>query len=271
MTVTPHILFISIATNRYWDFIPPLHRSIRQYWSATDIAVRFLVLTNRSDITTIDPSVTVRQIRHHPWPGMTLYRYRAFLAHKELLTQAEWVVYVDADMLAVGDLGRHFLCTSFATLHPGYAIAPLGTQRPFERRSQSLACIREPEPVAYFYGGVQGGSAADFTAMCENLATAIDADATAGIMACWHDESHFNAYRQKFPPERVLSAAFAYPDRAEQISAWDLGHLSPVILALSKDHVLYRYGLFRQTLMRLRHFLSTLLIRWGLRRPRIQK
>ncbi len=269
MTDTPHILFISIATNLYWDFIPPLHRSIRQYWSATDIAVRFLVLTNRSDIPSVDPSVLVRQIKHLPWPGMTLYRYRAFLANKELLKEAEWVVYVDADMLAVSDLGRHFLCTSFATLHPGYARAPQYTRRPFERRPESLACICEPEPDMYFCGGVQGGSAAEFIAMCEYLAAAIDADAAAGITACWHDESHFNAYRQKFPPMRVLSPAFAYPDRAEQIAAWDLRNLSPVILALSKDHALYRYGRIQQTLMRLRHVLRILFVRCGLRRPSV--
>jgi histo-blood group ABO system transferase len=263
-----HILFVSIATNRYWDFIGPLHASIRSHWSETGVPVRFLVLTNRRDARASDGSTTIRSVTHRPWPGMTLYRSHIFLANRDVIGRARWVVYLDADLRVVGDLGRHFLCRSFATLHPGYAVPRPGLALPFERRGASAACIRDPEPGTYVCGGVQGGEADWFLRMSETIAGRIDADAAAGITACWHDESHFNRFCQDDPPARLLTPAFAYPQQAVQAEAWGLLGMVPVILALDKDHNAYRYGIIRRSALWFRARLGGLFRRCLPRRAR---
>jgi hypothetical protein len=236
------VLVVSIATNRYVEFIAPLHASVRQHWHPSGVDVRFLVLTNQPEAIPAQPDVLVRPVVHKPWPAMTLERYRLLREQRDLLAAATWIVYLDADLRMVQDPGEAFLCRSFAVLHPGYAMASPGTDLPFERRPESTACVAAADAAPYVCGGVQGGAAEDFLAMCEELACATDADSAKGITARWHDESHHNRYRRDHPPERVLPPTFAFPDQASQVRAWGLGGLQPVILALSKDHAAYRHG-----------------------------
>jgi hypothetical protein len=102
--------------------------------------------------------------------------------------------------------------------------------------------------------------------MCERIAEAIDSDSGAGITALWHDESHLNAYRQRQRPATVLPPAFAYPDLPEQAAAWGIADISPKILALTKDHLAYRYGPFMRWFLRARTWAGSSARRIGFRR-----
>jgi hypothetical protein len=104
--------------------------------------------------------------------------------------------------------------------------------------------------------------------MCREIATRIDEDDAVGITATWHDESHFNAYCQNHPPERILPPAFAYPEDLRQAQSWGLAKESPVIIALDKNHDAYRYGFMRRQAINLRSLVGKLLRRAGLRTGR---
>lgn len=235
------ILFVSIATNRYWDFIADLHASVRKYWSATEVEPRFLVFTNRPDARPAAADTQVLPIEHRPWPAMSIYRYHLFLTQQQVLAQSRWVTYLDADLRVVADLGRQLLCRSYTVLHPAYAHCQDPARLPFERRPESTAYVPLDHPGAYFHGGIQGGESADFLAVCEALQPRIDQDHGRGLSAVWWDESHLNYYRSHYPAERTLGPEFAYPDVPAQARAWGVQQVKPVVLALTRDHVAFRY------------------------------
>ena len=45
------------------------------------------------------------QHEHEPWPGSTLFRYRTFTTHKEILSEMDYLFYCDADMRFVAPVG----------------------------------------------------------------------------------------------------------------------------------------------------------------------
>ncbi len=240
MSEPQHILFISIATNRYWDFIADLHDSVRKFWTATEVEPRFLVFTNRRDARPAAYDTQILPIAHRPWPAMSIYRYHTFLSQQQVLARSRWITYLDADMRVVADLGRHFLCRSFTTLHPAYAHCTEPARLPFERRPESTAYVPMDHSGPYFHGGVQGGESADFLAMCEALLPRIEEDRRRRISAVWWDESHLNYYRYHYPAERIIGPEFAYPDESPKARLWGLQQLRPVVLGLTRNHADYR-------------------------------
>ena len=64
------------------------------------------------------------------------------------------------------------------------------------------------------------------------MAAQIDDDASRGITAIWHDESHWNRYLIDHPPEVALPPTYCCPE------SWSMAGRK--ILALDKDHAAMR-------------------------------
>jgi FkbM family methyltransferase len=69
----------------------------------------------------------------------------------------------------------------------------------------------------------------------QEMAAEIDADLKRGVIAQWHDESHWNAYLAKEPPQVSLPPPYCWgePEGCPPGTR---------ILALAKDHAAYRQG-----------------------------
>jgi hypothetical protein len=68
----------------------------------------------------------------------------------------------------------------------------------------------------------------------------INEDESNGVLATWHDESHWNRYLTIYPPTKVLGPEYCYPDvpndyYRDKWRAAGLGEVQPKILALTKD------------------------------------
>lgn len=63
-------------------------------------------------------------------------------------------------------------------------------------------------------GGLNGGTAPAFLALCHTLARRTDDDLADGVIALWHDESQLNRYVAELDPAeyRLLTPAYWYPE-----------------------------------------------------------
>jgi hypothetical protein len=96
---------------------------------------------------------------------------------------------------------------------------------------ESTAFIPEELRKTYYAGGFQGGARDTYMNMAFELSKNIAADESKGIIAEWHDESHFNKYLCDKEPV-ALGHEYCMPE--DNITK------DPKILALLKDHAAIR-------------------------------
>ena len=118
-------------------------------------------------------------------------------------------------MRPVAPIGREVLPTAERPLvvvkHPR-CFTPEELAAATEQRPGSMAHI-PILPYTYVAGGFNGGTTEAFLTMAAELHRRQLADAVAGLMPPWHDESYLNAYRvQHEELFRVLSPAYLYPE-----------------------------------------------------------
>lgn len=223
-----HVGLAIVATGRYIEFVDSLIESAEKYF-CKDHHVTYFVFTDQH-YAPRNNTVIIPQNRMG-WPFDTMKRYHVYYAHKEFFEGQDYIFAIDADMLFVNDVGSEILSDHTAVLHPGY----VGSKGTYETNMQSKAGIGPHEGRYYFCGGVYGGSFDRFFHICKTNMDNIDDDLSRGIIAIWHDESHWNRYCIDHEPSLILSPAYCCIDL-------DVGHVDyiPRILALTKNHAAYR-------------------------------
>jgi len=221
-----------IATGKYDIFLKPILDSIKTYFF-TPIDVTVYVFTDSETFYGNGLVTYYVPIMHEPFPLVTLNRYSTILKEERTFIEDKitHLFYCDADMLFVGKVGPEILPDDahpgiVAVRHPGFINGGWGSPN---CDPLSTAYVPEPERGTYFAGGFQGGNIEDFLKMCKALKEAIKVDTENGIMAEWHDESHFNRYLTDFRPGLVLGHEYCMPEDNITLP-------SPKLLALSKDH-----------------------------------
>ena len=212
-----------IATNKYKIFVKPLIESARNYF-LNNHEVTYYLFTDTDEFDNMGDDVFVSKIEHLPWPMITLYRYKTFFNHSDILKTQDYLFYCDVDMRFVNFMGDEILGDLVSTIHPGF-IGGRGTP---ETRPESTAFIPDEVDFCYFAGGFNGGSSSNFLKMSEEIDRNIDIDEQNGIIAVWHDESHFNKYLINNKPTVVLNTDYCQPEH------WHLNNAK--LLALNKNH-----------------------------------
>ena len=82
---------------------------------------------------------------------------------------------------------------------------------PYERNSRSLAYIPYGEGSHYFMSGAFGGRTKEYIEMCSEIEDNIRRDFQDGIIAIWHDESHFNKYMLNKNP-LIMPSGYIIPE-----------------------------------------------------------
>jgi histo-blood group ABO system transferase len=179
-----NIGLIIIATNKYRQFLPDLLNDVNKY---------FLVGHNIEIFVYSDQqvnNVTWIQCEHKPWPWMTLGRYALF----SNLPKKDFYFYIDADMRILNPIGDEILTHRLAAEHFGFK----GKKGTHEDNPNSLAYISPEEDYTYCWGAFQGG--ASYLEDAKILNERIMQDYENGIIAKWHDESHWNKFLIDYPP-----------------------------------------------------------------------
>ena len=145
------------------------------------------------------------------WPAGTLCRHERLLNH---LPRTNYVYLCDADMRFESEAGAIVLPPDHgivATLHPGYVTTP-AHDLPYERDPASACAILNGEGSRYFCGGFFGGERTAMRILLTQTSGLLDADAAAGHVTRWQDESALNKVLASWPPQRVLDPSWCYPD-----------------------------------------------------------
>jgi len=248
-------MFIT-ATGKYKEFINPFIESMNKYFFADDIVTLFIttdisypdMLNGYLNMLAHNPlrRIYTRQIERKGFPGDTLYRYRYILAildstkiERQTCTEMydenefDYLFYSDVDMRFVSYVSRETLPNESEGLvgvqHPGFYGGGWGSPHV---NTLSTAWLEPSKRKIYLAGGFQGGRAKEYLQMCRKLKDNIDADDKIGVLAEWHDESHYNKYMADKSP-KILTPAYCYPE------SWNLP-FEKKLLALDKDHALYR-------------------------------
>lgn len=222
-----NIGLIIIATGKYKQFINQLLISARKYFMQ-DHNVHFFLFT---DEDYYDEDVTAIIIEHEEWPGPTLHRYKNIVKSRQLFDKMDYLFYSDVDMRFVDHVGDEILQDLFAVLHPGFAMFPNTGSWCTDPYSAAYTTNKNH----YYAGGFQGGRKGVYLSACKLMAQNIADDEEIGVMAPFHDESHWNCFLSKH------GHSWLYPDycmveQPELRKMWKIDHLKPKILALNKNH-----------------------------------
>ena len=219
--------FLIIATNKYIRFVKPLVDSINKYFLPNHDKTIFC-FTDQLDYELQENVIKIYQ-DHMQWPLTTLKRYEIFYKNKDNYTDIDVLYYLDADMLIYSPIGEEVLPDTrglLSIIHPGYY---RDRMQSFEKNRNSKAYVDDNHHV-YHCGGFQGGTKDKYLGVCEKLMNNINDDMMRGIIAVWHDESHWNAYLINNPNSyKELDSSYCYPE------SWNL-NIPKRILALDKNH-----------------------------------
>jgi histo-blood group ABO system transferase len=199
------IAVLTIGTGKYVHLAKELHKSIRKNFM-TNHKVDIILFTDSEEKFASDV-----KLFHTPrlgFPGDTLYRYHYFLKAEQHLKEYDFLFYLDADLLVEFPVGDEIIGDIVAVEHPGFYGKNDGT---FERRVESTAFVEERITFPYFCGGVQGGRTKHYLEACHSIVKNINIDDSNGIVAIWHDESHWNCYLANNEPTLILDPRYCYP------------------------------------------------------------
>lgn len=219
-----------VATGRYLNFVEPLIQSADRYFCPNH-EVTYFIFTDGT-LPETDRVVPL----FHPrlgWPFDTMMRYDAHHRYASILSQQDYLYACDADMQFVGEVGDEILSERVATLHPGF----INRRGSYETNPSSLAYIPDGWGVHYFAGGFYGGESKAVLEIARINASRITEDLKKGIIAVWHDESHWNRYCIDYPPTLILSPSYCYPEGADAyyFQIWGQKYERKLI-ALDKNH-----------------------------------
>ena len=256
---------LSIATNVYLKYWKALALSIDSTVRSID-TITLHVFTDQADEARAFArdlarvTVHVHEIEPLRWPEATLFRYKIFAKHREVLTEP-YLLYLDADTLVTADFERDLLelmenhgvllveqagswrpshwtrLLRFYALHPGAIFADVmkiireGGLGTWELRPESTAFVPRSQRKEYVTGAVWMGRRDSFFDMVSELADRVDVDWAKDIVAVWHDESHLNWWSATHRPYLLDPRYYFFPGQHH------LDELPSIIRIIAKDEI----------------------------------
>lgn len=232
---------IFVGTGEYLNFLPSWYDACEKYLIPNE-EKQYFVFTD-GELQEVPGNIIPYHQEHLSWPYITLLRWEIVSRAKDILSNFDYVLFLDADTLIVEQIEVEEIFTDkkyIGVHHPCHFLEmPPHNSFPgaFETDKRSLASITKDDDIStYFQGCVWGGKVPYVIEMIEELQRRTRLDLDNDIIAQWHDESHMN----KFFIERkndvhILGPEYAYP---EVFSSYC--NFSPKIVHLSKDNSKYQ-------------------------------
>ncbi|XP_078514963.1 histo-blood group ABO system transferase-like [Lissotriton helveticus] len=144
-------------------------------------------------------------------------KIRVFMRRMEILQlhikskviDVQYLVCADVDLVFHDEVGVEILGDLVATLHPDFYKYPRGGLT-FERRESSQAYIPKTEGDFYYQANFFAGTPQEIYRLTKTCDQAIKTDDLKGIIAVFHDESHFNKYLLHHKPTKILSPEYVW-------------------------------------------------------------
>ena len=211
------VAILHICTGKYSTFWPGFYENFEKYF-LPDCDKTYFVFT---DDTTLSGGDNVRFIPQEAlaWPYASMLRFRMFLRVEEQLAAFDYAVFANANLRCTGPILSGELLpdpaagqTLLAVCHlPYYGKRPIF--HPYERSPKSRAGIPYNCGTYYVAGGLNGGTAQAFLALCHELDARTQEDLDRGVIARCHDESQLNRFVAEQPARfRILTPEFCVPE-----------------------------------------------------------
>lgn len=219
-----------IATGKYDRFVFQFLESVnKHFFNGQDVTV-YLFSDKHIYVKGSRLKIVNISIEHKPFPYATLLRYKHFDEYKEKF-DCDYLFYSDVDMKFVSDVGEEILNDGLtAVQHPGFYERGWGSNNV---DVLSNAWLPVEKRIGYCAGGFQGGKKEDYLTMCNILNARIQDDESRGVMAEWHDESHWNWYLKTLAINaKVLNPSYCFPE-----ASWAKNMpFEKKLMALDKNH-----------------------------------
>ena len=154
-----------------------------------------------------------------PWPYSTMQRFDAFLGQADALAQFDYLFFANANLHCTRVIPSAELLPDpaagqslTAVCHlPYYGKNPIF--HPYDRSGKSRASIPYNCGQYYVAGGLNGGTAQAYLALCRELKSRTDADLQNHVIARFHDESQLNRLVAETPDAfRILPPDYCTPE-----------------------------------------------------------
>ena len=203
------VAVINIATGKYINLFNRSKEYIKNNFLTSHNVDIFLFTDSEQNHEDEQIKVKKYLIKKRGYPGDTLFRYHYFLLAEQELVKYDYIYYIDVDMNVVSEVGDEVFGDLVATFHPGFYKRSGAT---FESRRTSTAYVPANPATPYYCGGFQGGISEKYLEASRVIKNNINVDGKNGIIALWHDESHWNAFLQKVSPTLILNPEYCYPE-----------------------------------------------------------
>lgn len=215
----PTVAVLYLCTGAYVAFWHDFYPNFKAHF-LPDCARTFFVFTDAETIDYEDAPDVVRIPQDAlPWPYSTMQRFDAFLGQADRLAGYDYLFFANANLRCLRDVPAAELLPDpaagqqlTAVCHlPYYGKDPLF--HPYERRRQSRAGIPYNCGRYYVAGGLNGGTAAAYLALCRELKARTEEDLAHGVIARFHDESQLNRLVAECPQRfRILGPDYCTPE-----------------------------------------------------------
>jgi glycosyltransferase involved in cell wall biosynthesis len=158
-------------------------------------------------------SVAIVHVEQVGWPDDSMKRVHHILAHEAEWETSDFVINLDSDLVFRGDVCDEFLVPSFSVWGV-YAWQRPKDVWPLESRIESYAYVDAEQALAYYRGGLWGGSQGEFKLYATEIRKITDMDLNQDppVVPIWHDESILNRVFFERQPHSTLSPWYMYPE-----------------------------------------------------------
>lgn len=206
------IAILTIATNKYKEFLYPLISSIEKYF-VVSVKKDYYLFTDEPLNWFNNYSIINTKIDHEPWPYITLKRFEYISKVVDQLKDYDYVIYFDSDMEFVRSLPDFNIGDKkyIGVCHP--SAFRDNEFWPVETNPSSTAYIPHKQNYLYIQGCLWGSTGHTIKNLVNTLKDNINTDLSNGIVAIWHDESHLNKFfTDNAQDVAILNSGFAFPE-----------------------------------------------------------
>lgn len=227
-----------IGTGNYLNFWSDFYTNCEKYF-LPNTPKKYFLFTDQVKSEAIyiyiyenSDKIKVLKIKHRPWPEVTLNRFATFLQYSSEF-DSDYLFFFNANLRCVAPiLPEDFLPAGTQNLVATQAMGffhRLPDEFSYDRNPKSQAYIPFGQGEKYFQGGLQGGTREAFLDACKILNRAVEIDRENGIIAIWHDESHWNKFLLGRQDIKILSPAYLFPEGCNS-------PIKPKIIVLDKNN-----------------------------------
>jgi hypothetical protein len=206
-----------ICTGKYVVFWRDFFQSAEKYF-LPEIEKHYFVFTDSREIdfSSTNNRIHIIYQENLGWPDNTLKRFHIFLSQEEKISKMNYIIFCNANLKFIETISaKEFIPEKtdrlIAVQHPGF-FNKKRNKFTYEKNKKSTAYITPDKGRFYVAGGLNGGYGKDFLQAMKIMKQNIEHDYEKGIIAKWHDESHWNRYVVDRPDVKVLDVSYLYPE-----------------------------------------------------------